>query len=189
MGIKVSDLYDCNTCINLSKTPSISGMTCKCSSVYVKHRELFSKIGSKAAKKCSGYKGREYNTEDIDAEDIKENLSSLIEMEDALELLLGGDNKFIFHSTKTNEDFWYRITKKELSDGKNYIYFIHLMNNDKEVYAGNITYLNSSNTYNYRQGKAGTVESSDIRIKSLLFVLNNLNNKNYEMKLQIFKIS
>lgn len=186
MGIKVSDLYNCSTCINLSKTPTSVGLTAKCTSSDKKCSELFNKKGTLAAKKCNGYKYR--NTGDEEDDDIEITSNIQLEIDEALDELLSGKCKFILHSTKTNDDFIYRIDKKELTTGKGYIYFIHIMEDGKFVYAGNITFMDKSKTYSYRQGKNGNYEASDVKIKSLIFVLNNLEKQNYEMKLQIFKI-
>lgn len=186
MGIKVSDLYSCSTCINLSKTPTSAGLMAKCISSDKNCSELFNKKGILAAKRCKGYKCRNISDEDYDDVEVTSNIQ--IELDEALDELLSGKCKFILHSTKTNDDFIYRIDKKELTTGNGYIYFVHIMEEDKFVYAGNILFIDKSKTYSYRQGKNGNYEASDVKIKSLVFVLNNLERQNYDMKLQVFKI-
>ena len=162
----------------------------KCTSVDTKTREQFSIKGSLAAKKCKHYKCRPI-TGDEDIAVIKSDgkQNKQLDLVTALDVLVGGDCKFILHSTKTNGDFTYRIEKKAMQDGKGFIYFVSVEVDGKFNYAGNMTLSITDKNFSYRRGKNGTLEANDLKIKSLLYVLNNLSHEMYDMKLEIYQIN
>lgn len=192
MSLKVSDIYNCEDCKNFRKE-NIDlevHISCSCKD----SQELFNKLGKLAARKCKRYnfkKSTKYNedSEENTVNKLHQIKDGQIELESALDIILSGEAKFSLHSTKTNEDFKYNIGRAENKiSSTGYIYFVRVLENDNWVYAGSIIHSEKDNAFLYKKGNNGNVEWSDIRIKSLLYVLANLYKHNYDMNLQIYKI-
>lgn len=110
-----------------------------------------------------------------------------VEQDKAIEFMLAGKAEFILHSTKTNDNFKYKVERKvkregnsnhnkgkEKQDDNDFIYFVHIFENHNKTYAGFIVFDKKTGNFNYYKGKAGNIDGTDIRIRSLVFILNKL---------------
>lgn len=150
------------------------------------HQDRLKELGLKAAYRCPGFRVKSDNG--IEQESDRESrtveqinsFESILSLEEALETLLKGRIEFVFHSTKTGEDFRYRLTDK--GD----VHFVEVYEQDKYVYAGTIRQNDNDKRYRFYKGKTGTLEPSDVRIRSLVFVMDSLYSRDFDkLKLEI----
>lgn len=102
-----------------------------------------------------------------------------VKQSNALNFMLAGNSEFILYSTKTQDKFRYTLKKKKANKESNneneeYIYFLNMYNNGSMEYQGIIAFNSSLNQFKFYKGSKGLGNSSDVRIRSLEFVLNKL---------------
>lgn len=167
MGISLVNRKDCRNCINASICGlDGSGMTIECNSTDSLHYNLFKSKGRYAAENCSGYR---------ESKDESSRRIGNVELNKALPYMLAGKSEFVLHSTKTNQDFCYRLNKKEKIDKENeYIYFLNIKQGRDWKYAGVIWFKNEENKFYFSKGAKGEIDSNNLDVKSLVFVLNKL---------------
>ena len=99
-----------------------------------------------------------------------------IELNQALKFILAGKCEFVLYSTKINDKFEYKLTKKESKNKENeFIYFLNTKVDGEFKYAGVIWFDDKTNEFRFGQGAKGQLEGNHLNIRSLLFVLNKLN--------------
>lgn len=171
MRINLSNSKDCKNCERSEVYGDNNSPNITCNSTDSIHYNLFKKDGRFCATYCKGYKERENK-------DVTIARQGMIELSRALPYMLAGKSEFVMHSSKTNQDFTYRLTRKEskdsTDDNNKYIYFLNIKMGHDWVYAGVLWYDYNTNTYKFATGKSGKVEPSDLNVRSLLFVMNKL---------------
>ena len=161
--MNLMNIKDCSKCVNAVQYGSKDAPDIYCNSDDYMCQELFNREGRYCACKCRGFSVGELSR------------GGRIEQHKALQFMLAGKCEFVLHSSKTNEDFKYEMTKKK-SDSKedSFIYFTSLIKGNEKIYAGVIWFNNDTQEFRFSTGKNGKVEPSNISIKSLIFVLNKL---------------
>lgn len=110
-----------------------------------------------------------------------------IEQNKALQFILAGKCEFILHSTKTNEDFKFEMTKQQTKENENkFIYFLNTLHGYDKTYAGVIWFNDKTQEFQFSQGKKGQVASKELNIRSLIFVLNKLLKNETVQYLDVF---
>lgn len=112
----------------------------------------------------------------------------------ALPFLLAGKCETTLVSKRTGKRFAYTITKKEYTGKSNndrsseWVYFVNVLryNGEDSIYAGMLFYEDVSDTYKFVRGKKGNMNATDIPINSLVYVLNHLQHKDFNMPLEIW---
>lgn len=111
---------------------------------------------------------------------------NLVKNENALMFMLGGKSEFTMHSLKTGNDLTYKIVKQETDDNR-FIYFMrYSIGYENYMYGGVIFYNEYKNLFEYRQGKKGNASAESTVVKSIMFVLNKLNNGRYNIPVEIY---
>lgn len=170
MGIKISDLIDCTLCTNFIND---------CCDYCNEAKEQFMVYGKNSAKQCKYFSNRT-------------KISAVLDKKEALEYILGEDSDFILVSGKTGKRFRYRLEKRKSNCYKKqqFIYWLIIEDDNEElVYGGVIFFDENDNKFKFGKGARGNVINSDIRIISLLYVLNNLYLKRYSISVTIIKIN
>lgn len=166
----------CNTCKNsilFGNNGNIDAVICN--SINTSDRKNFNEHGTKYGDFCVSY---EYEARKI----VRK---CRIEQSTALEVLLAGNSEFILHSTKTNEDFRFKLCKQKKKDNANeFIYFVNYWLNGEYVYAGLLWFTESEAKFS--TGKNGKMPANSKEIKSLLFVINKLFNQETVQFLEIY---
>ena len=167
MGITIKNTKDCKDCIHAEVYGSIEDPCINCMSTDSTNYTNFERDGRFCATYCKGYK----KSNNI-------NRQGNIDIKIALNYMLAGKSEFILHSTKTNQDFLYKLTKKESlgskEDDKKYIYFLNVKLSNNYLYAGVIWFDTNENIFKFSKGKNGNLDANDINIRSLLFIMNKL---------------
>lgn len=113
----------------------------------------------------------------------------ILNQEDALKFMLGGKSEFVLHSTKTNEDFKYYVTRKDSSiNNLDYVYFVSIMDGNSKTYAGHVWYDKDKNSFFFSQGNKGNVSEKNLHIRSLIFVLNKMMRGEHVGNLEVFHV-
>lgn len=180
MGITVLKSRTCDTC----KRAIVCGIGNR-KEVICNHGDedisvMFHAEGRLCAAYCKGYERSENSN------------NGLIDMSRAYELIRAGNAEFTLYSTKTHEAFSYKVVRKEkrsrasdgidrvdgqgkvLVEGDKYIYWVSVHDGTGYGYAGTAWFNDRGNEYEFKPGKDSKIEASDVRIRSLLFVLNKL---------------
>lgn len=177
MRINLNASKDCMKCDKAEVYGDKQSPNITCTSPDSLHYKLFEKDGRYCAAYCKGYKEAEEDS-------IRQGNISL---DNALKFMLAGKSEFVMHSTKTNQDFTYRLTRKvSKDDDTKFIYFVNAKMGAFWQYAGLMWYDEESEQYKYAQGKNGKVEASNLTIKSLLFVINKLHRNEIPLHLEVF---
>lgn len=180
MKIRLNNSKDCKNCQKAEVYGDNDSPRITCTSTDLVHYKLFEKDGRYCASYCTGYKERENR-------DVETSRSGMISLNKALEYMLAGKSEFVLHSSKTNQDFTYRLTRKESEKDENkYIYFLNVKMGHQWLYAGVLWYDDNTNSYKFAQGRSGKIEASDINIKSLLFVMNKLQLEQIPLHCTVF---
>ena len=117
---------------------------------------------------------------------VTDNIGN-ISLDRALPYILAGKSEFILHSSKTGQDFGYRLTRKESKNNPDeFIYFLNIKDGHEWVYAGVLWYDSSSNIYKFGKGKSGNIDANDLNVKSLLFVMSKLQNGDTPLYCSVF---
>lgn len=164
---------DCAKCINSIYYGNKDNCEIHCISDKYDSKNLFNKDGRYCASYCKEYK------------QSNKKRSGIIKQEKALRFMLAGNSEFILHSTKTNDDFRFLIT---INDRKEVLYFVNMIIGSQKIYAGYIKLNTQTQEFEFSKGEKGNIQGNNISIRSLLFVLNKLNNKNTVENLEVYHI-
>lgn len=169
-------LKDCAKCQYSIAYGSKDSPDVKCNSFMDDAKLIFREEGRYCAGRCKHFKNRG-------------NSRSGYIIDNIIEFMLGGESEFILHSTKTNEDYQYKLRKVEshIKDIE-YLYYLNIKYADKDEYAGTIYYDSKQQVFKFSQGEKGKINSNDISVKSLVFVLNKLINKEQVQHLEFLHI-
>ena len=123
--MRLTKIKDCKNCANCVISGAGLEIEVKCQASNRKYIDYFNDNGRYCAGGCKGY-----------VEGIGEKSGSLF-IDKALAFMLSGKAEFILHSTKTNEDFHYILTKEASKmENVDVIYFINVIKGHENVYAG-----------------------------------------------------
>lgn len=183
MKINLNNSRDCKNCAYSEVYGDNDSPKITCNSTDSIHYNLFKKDGRFCATYCKGYKERS-------SKNVEEVRRGLIQLDRALMYMLAGKSEFILHSSKTNQDFTYRLTRKTSKDSKEgdnkYIYFLNVKMGHQWVYAGVLWFDLENGNYRFAKGQKGQIDASDINIRSLLFVMNKLQINQIPMYCSVF---
>jgi hypothetical protein len=170
MSLKASELVDCTICMHYKEN------TCTCDSSDIK--DNFRVYGKTVAKRCA-----EFRNERIP-------MSGEISLENALVFMLAGCSEFTMVSGNTGKKLYYRLDKKiSSSNSDEFVYWLNVgEQNGTFTYAGVLFFDNNDKRFKFGRGARGKLNPSDIRVRSILFVLNNLNNNKTNMPLKIYHV-
>lgn len=171
MGLLISDLIDCSLCANFKDNK------CICDNENIANQ--FEIIGKRYAKECINFINK------------RVPISGEIDKSKALQFMLAGCSEFTLVSGKTGTKLRYKLDKKvsiQSKDGENQ--FIYWLNTTEKsgtpIYAGVVYFDTNDNQFKFGKGARGNLNKEDIRVKSLLYVLNNLYNNNIQINVKIF---
>lgn len=169
MGIKLNKIVTCVDCARAMVDMSDGLAHVSCASDEAAHRALFGAEGKNCAGNCGGFKH------------LSKQAGGKIQLKDGLRYMLAGKSEFTMLSLKTGERFRYKLTKKEAREKKadgssDYIYYLNSFDGGEFKYAGVIFYDGVNNIFKFGKGAKGMLSPTHINIRSLLFVMNKLNN-------------
>ena len=171
--MRLSNIKECGKC----KSSIMYGDTLKCNSLNYDCRNKFKEEGGYYACKCPEYR------------EGKQQRAGIIKQGKELRFILAGKSEFILHSTKTGEDFRFKLIKQiSKDDDTKCIYFLNKVLANESIYAGIIIYNEDTGLYDFKQGKNGNVSSLDIGIRSLVFVINKLNKGEAVGNLEVYHV-
>lgn len=159
MGLRIADLIDCELCANYDKD---------CAKCLIEDERVvrqFNLNGIQTALTCPNFTNK------------KESLKGEIDNTEALRFMLAGMSEFILISGKTGTRFIYKLDKRESTKYKNgekqYIYWLNTgEKNGTMTYAGVLFFDSNDSQFKFGKGARGNLTIGDIRVKSLLYVLN-----------------
>lgn len=164
MAIILDEIKTCKSCKNCLTFGSSESSHAECNSKDYIHQKNFKEDNICAASYCNGY--------------IEGHSTSKFVMKNEciLNYIRGGHAEFIFHSTKTNEDFKYFTDRqyKLTNAGWEELYYLSIMKDNRKVYAGILVKEKVTSKYNFLRGKKGECDTSELSIRSLIYVLNKL---------------
>lgn len=105
-----------------------------------------------------------------------------LNLESALRFMLAGNSEFVAMSGRTGRTFQYRLVRK--TNQNNVMYWVY----SEGLYLGVVYFDIDSNVYKFSQSLKGKLCKDDIRIASLLFILNKLYNHNYNINVKIYHL-
>ena len=180
MKLNLNKSKDCINCVNAEVYGDRQSPKITCTSSDSLHYSLLEKDGRYCAAYCKGYS----EIHDTNENSIRKGNISL---EHALKFMLAGKSEFVMHSTKTNQDFTFRITRKiSKDDAEKFVYFVNAKMGAFWQYAGLMWYEDKEDKYKYAQGKNGKVEADNLTIRSLLFVINKLHREEIPLHLEVY---
>jgi len=168
---------ECSKCANSITYGSNDNKTVHCTSVNGKTRELFKENGICSAAFCKEF--------------IKcgKNRSGLMSTDKALQFMLAGNSEFIMHSTKTNDDFRFILKAEKANyDDKKTIYFVSMIKGTEKIYCGILYIDDKTKEIKFSQGTKGEMTADSVDIRSLLFVINKLINKENVSNLELYNV-
>lgn len=160
---------DCSKCKYSTSYGSSDSPNIECNSTNYDIRKQFKINGKYYASKCDEF-------------EEKGSIRDGFILDNYNQVILGGKGHFILHSTKTNQDFEYKLTRVDsnIKDIK-YLYYLYIKFGEQEIYAGTVYYSNNEQEFKFSEGEKGNVDSNDISLRSLMFVLNKiLKNKDIQ---------
>ena len=161
----LTKLKDCSKCKHSISYGSKDSPTVKCNSENYDVRRQFEINGKHYASRCASY-------------EEKGSVRDGFILDNYMDVILGGNSDFVLHSTKTNQDFEYRLKRVDsIIEGIDYLYYLNVKYGILDVYAGSIYYDNKEQEFKFSQGDNGKVDETDLSVRSLLFVLNKLVDK------------
>ena len=168
---------DCAKCANSIVYGSKDNCTIHCTSLNSIIQDNFKENGRFCAAYCEGY---------IKAD---KHRSGIIDEKYALEFMLAGKSEFIMHSTKTEDDFRFRLRAEKANfDDKKIIYFINSIKGNEDIYCGILYFDDKNNEFKFSQGNKGKMTDQSVDIRSLLFVINKLYNKEAVGSLETYNV-
>ena len=175
--MNLMNIKDCYKCSNSLVYGNKDNCKVQCISEESTAKELFNKDGRYCAAYCKLYK------------QSNKNRNGLISINNAIEFMLAGNSEFILHSTKTNDDFRFKLKITDDSDfEKKIIYFVNIIKANSNIYAGTIWFDKENREIKFSKGEKGKISSSNIEVRSLLFVINKLLNRETIQHLQIYSL-
>ncbi len=166
MGLKITDLITCSLCDYFGSDGCNASLESK---------KQYIKYGKSYATKCQDFRNK------------REPLNIQLDLKDSLRYMLAGNSEFTMLSINTGRKLRYRLEKKiSNSNNTDYIYWINTESeNGTLLYAGVLFFDHNDNQFKFGRGARGNLSYQDIRIVSLLFVLNKLYNSKFNLKLEI----
>ena len=149
-----------------------------CNSSNLNYRNLFSTYKSRAANRCQGFN------------QIQITDNTELTLDRALQFILAGKSEFKIVSGGTGKEYYYRLLKKKTHSTlatirTEYIYWLYGGNTyDTMKFLGTI-FLSKTN-FEFSQGLSGTAEYTDTIIKAILYVLNKLYKKKFNINVRIY---
>ena len=142
---------------------------------------LFGQAYLESAATCDSYRA------------IDQSAGAEVRLTEALRYILAGKSEFTFLSLKTDVRIRYKLQRKVAEQrGKKgqdeYIYFLNTFTDGEYKYAGVLFYDDVMRQFKFGRGQRGLLNYSHINIKSLLFVLNQLNIENYNLSLKVYHV-
>lgn len=193
MGMTIDNLIDCSECMEFENG--------KCNSIDINILKRFQLIGKSNAQKCTGFKRK------------LETNSGIVPNDIALRFMLAGNSNFVMESGRTGKRLVYRLTRKvkrqengengekqireqsgnsENSGNSEFGNFIYWLNAGGQggamQYAGVIYFDHRENKFKFGKGYRGELTAQDIRVKSLLFVLNKFYNEENDINVTIYHV-
>lgn len=106
-----------------------------------------------------------------------------VKNENALDFLLAGNCETTIVSHRTGNKFTYKIKRSNNKDTM--MYFLHVVKNRAE-FAGVIVFDDEKGRFNFYKGKKGTMDYNYKEIKAILYVLNSLLAKKFNIGVDIY---
>lgn len=185
---------DCTLCENCVQeiSPSYTGLVCKSEELVYQYN--FREEGIYSANCCIGFREKKRkqieSKEEIRLSTLNNLEGKVINNKDALPFILAGKSEFTIQSNNTGKQFAFKMSKQKSTasyeDSSEFVYFVSVLQNEKSTYAGILLYNSKTSLFEYRRGSKGKIEVSDIRIKSLLYILNSLNIGKYDINVTIY---
>lgn len=172
MKLNIRNMKNCIDCEYAIIYGTKDAPIVNCGSKNSKCKDNFRIDGRCAAASCEGYV-KNANTR-----------QGIIDEINAYNFILAGQSNFILHSTKTNDDFRFKLDRVESKDIK---YFVNVYDGKNKQYAGLMWFDDKACEFKYGKGK-GNVEQQDIRIRSLIFVLNKLYKNEKVQNLEVYHL-
>ena len=164
--MRLTKIKDCKNCANCIISGAGLEIEVQCQASNREYIDYFNENGRYCAGGCKGY-----------VEGTGEK-SGVLFIDKALAFMLSGKAEFILHSTKTNEDFHYILTKETSKmENVDVIYFINVIKGHENVYAGFLFLNKETNEFEFKQGSKGKLTKDGLSIRSLIFVINKLNKQ------------
>ena len=165
MGIRIDDIINCGLCSYYSEDG------CKNSSVDI--QKQFNRQGVSYALQC-----RDFTNSKIP-------LKSVLENKRALGFILGGHSEFMVESGKTGTQFIFKLERKNNEDRS--IYWMYVREpSGYYKYSGTVYLDNKTDTFEFAQGKRGALNKHDVKVRSLLYIINNLRGCKYSINVKIY---
>ena len=177
--MNLTNSKSCNKCINAICYGTSGYKQVECGSDDYTHKSLFEKDGISAAVRCSGYTIG------------KRVPNGMISQDKALQFMTAGKAEFVLHSTKTNQDFKFSLTRQETKDKEDkekYIYFLNYLHGHDKTYAGVVWFKDETQEFIFSTGKNGKMSPNALEIRSLIFVMNKLYREETVQYLDVFHV-
>lgn len=172
--ISTDDLRECIIC----KHAVLDNGNMYCGSSSLQDSSEFTLHGNKAAAYCGGFEQAQM--------DGKCKISNNI----ALKFILAGKCEFVMVSGRTGVKIGYKLTKRKskFDNGTDYIYFLSVKDGNSYIYAGIVFYEQSENKFKFAKGQKGALDSNNVAVRSILYVLNNFLLGNTSLLLSIYHV-
>ena len=169
----------CKTCTNAIMYGNSGNSSIQCNAIDYTYKNNFRQDKEFCAVYCKGYSRGEAS-----------RLGKL-KQDNMIEFMISGNAEFILHSTKTNDDFRYELksTKSNIkNNGDKTIYFVTITYGTDRIYAGTLLFNDVLNEFQFSTGEKGKISADKVEIRSLLFVLNRLINKQTVQFLEMYHV-
>jgi len=174
-NMRDGEVRDCLMCKKADVGNVLEKQGVYCTSQSVKTRDKFAIIGISYAEVCGEF------------EAITDYRKVNIALPEALKFMLAGTCAFTMVSGKTGVKLSYKLVKRKSNEEKGeYIYFMRVIRGTKDIYAGLLVYNKEEGEMKFIKGKKGQLYPNDVYVKSILYVINNLNRENYSMNIKIY---
>lgn len=150
----------------------------KCDSVSNECQELFKLKGKQAAKECPGYNS-------LGIGEYKQ-----INANKALRFMLAGRAEFQIVSGKTGKRLFYKLNKKLNTQNKNSLLSFWLLGGytpSSIDYLGTVYFDYTKSQFDFFTGEIGKINKNNTLVKSIIYLLNKLYNKEYSVNIQILQ--
>lgn len=182
--MNLANSKNCGKCVHSISYGAMGCKSVECNSEDYTCRNLFERDGVSAAIRCKGYTVG------------KRVPDGMISQDKALQFMTAGKAEFVLHSTKTNQDFKFSLTRQESRDQgkesenneKKYIYFLNYLHGHEKTYAGVVWFKQDTGEFMFSTGKNGQMSPKDLEIRSLIFVMNKLYREETVQYLDVFHV-
>lgn len=165
-------IKDCSQCMHALVYGSSDNKTIECVSNNPESLKLFEDNDRCSAIYCK------------DFIPCKVKRSGSMDQNQMLKFMLAGDSEFILNSTKTGDDFRFKLKRAD----KNNMFFVNLVKASQKIYCGTMWFDKKTKEFKYSQGKKGNVSGNSVDIRSLLFIVNKLYNEQLVTNLEAYSI-